>query len=88
MAPSDPASTSGSLESLAERGPSQKHRTYVLGAHAIFETYWKGNLHNILEVLKELSERASVVLSWKKQGKLHEFTKASVWFRFIRFLEM
>ncbi|CAN7986949.1 unnamed protein product [Ixodes pacificus] len=77
MAPSDPAGTSGSLESVAEVGPSQKHQAYVLGAHAIFETYWKGNLHNILEVLKELSERASVVLSWKKQGKLHEFTKAS-----------
>ncbi|KAG0422072.1 hypothetical protein HPB47_002095 [Ixodes persulcatus] len=31
MAPSDPAGTSGSLESVAERGPSQKHRAYVLG---------------------------------------------------------
>ncbi|CAN7985802.1 unnamed protein product, partial [Ixodes hexagonus] len=77
-AKADPAGTSGSVESVAEQSPAQTHRDYVLRAHAIFETYWKGNMHNIHDVLKELSERASADLSWKKQGKLQEFTKAKL----------
>ncbi|XP_065311506.2 uncharacterized protein [Dermacentor albipictus] len=79
----DPAGTSGSLESVGDHEPLCSHRDYVLHAQAVFETYWKGNLHNILDVLKELTDRGSTELGWKRQGKLHEFTKAvtRVWQR-------
>ncbi|XP_064459968.1 uncharacterized protein LOC135370192 [Ornithodoros turicata] len=75
-----PEGTSGSAESLSSSEFSAvpqrcSHRDYVLQVQAIFETYWKGNLKNIFEVLRELSERASGELSWKKQSKLQEFTK-------------
>ncbi|KAH7959766.1 hypothetical protein HPB49_013693 [Dermacentor silvarum] len=72
----DPAGTSGSLESVRDHEPLCSHRDYVLHSQAVFETYWKGNLHNILDVLKELTDRGSAELGWKRQGKLHEFTKA------------
>ncbi|XP_054929115.1 uncharacterized protein [Dermacentor andersoni] len=79
----DPAGTSGSLESVGDHEPLCSHRDYVLHAQAVFETYWKGNLHNILDVLKELTDRGSAELGWKRQGKLHDFTKAvtRVWQR-------
>lgn len=79
----DPAGTSGSFESVGDHEPLCSHRDYVLHSKAVFETYWKGNLHNIHDVLKELTERGSAELGWKRQGKLHEFTKAvtRVWQR-------
>ncbi|KAL1485395.1 hypothetical protein MTO96_010117 [Rhipicephalus appendiculatus] len=78
----DPAGTSGSFESVGDHELCS-HRDYVLRSQALFETYWKGNLHNIHDVLKELTERGSTELGWKRQGKLHEFTKAvtRVWQR-------
>ncbi|XP_075747142.1 uncharacterized protein LOC142804276 isoform X1 [Rhipicephalus microplus] len=80
----DPAGTSGSCEeSVGNRESLCSHRNYVLHSQAAFETYWKGNLHNIHEVLKELTESGTSELGWKRQGKLHEFTKAvtDVWQR-------
>ncbi|XP_077534586.1 uncharacterized protein LOC144146514 [Haemaphysalis longicornis] len=78
----DTGSTSGSSESV-ELSKGFSHKDYVLQAQVVFETYWKGNLRNILEVLKELSERGSAELGWKRQGKLQDFTKAvsRVWQR-------
>lgn len=79
----DPAGTSTSTESVGAYEPLCSHRDYVLHSQAVFDTYWKGNLHNMLDVLKELGERGSAELGWKRQGKLHEFTKAvtRVWQR-------
>ncbi|XP_075747143.1 uncharacterized protein LOC142804276 isoform X2 [Rhipicephalus microplus] len=75
----DPAGTSGSCEeSVGNRESLCSHRNYVLHSQAAFETYWKGNLHNIHEVLKELTESGTSELGWKRQGKLHEFTKVDV----------
>ncbi|XP_077508005.1 uncharacterized protein LOC144119196 [Amblyomma americanum] len=82
-----PAGTSCSFESV-ELGVGCSHREYVLHAQAVFDTYWKGNLHNILEVLKELTERGAAELGWKRQGKLHEFTKARrLWAHWLFFGE-
>ncbi|XP_077532669.1 uncharacterized protein LOC144145046 isoform X1 [Haemaphysalis longicornis] len=78
----DSPGTSSSCESV-ELPTGWSQREYVLRAQAVFETYWKSNVHNVLEVLKELSERGVAELGWKRQGKLQEFTKtvSRVWQR-------
>lgn len=78
----DSPGTSSSCESV-ELPTGWSQRDYVLRAQAVFDTYWKSNVHNMLEVLKELSERGVAELGWKKQGKLQEFSKtvSRVWQR-------